>query len=106
MTRSARPSPLLALAALAAAAAPLPAAAEGQLRCGERERIVAHLERKYGETRRSIGLQQDSRLVEVFANAESGSWTILITTPHGVSCLIAAGSAYQGLAPVAVGEPA
>lgn len=28
-----------------------------QAACGERQQIIAELERKYGETRRSIGLQ-------------------------------------------------
>ncbi len=47
--------------------------------CGERAAIVAQLERKYGETRRSIGLQQGHAVVEVYASDKTGSWTILVT---------------------------
>jgi hypothetical protein len=83
------------LAAVAAALAGGPA--EAQMVCGEREAIVAQLERKYGETRRSIGLQQDRALVEVYASEKTGSWTILVTDTAGKSCLMAAGEAFEAL---------
>lgn len=85
---------LLAIAGLAVSAGPADAQ---QMRCGKRDKVVGHLASKYGETRHSIGLQQGRGVVELFANAESGSWTILLTTPQGVSCLIASGDAYQAL---------
>ena len=69
--------------------------AGAQMVCGEREDIVAQLKNKYGETRRSVGLQQGRGIVEVFANGDSGSWTILVTNPQGKTCLMAAGEAFQ-----------
>ncbi|WP_285672108.1 hypothetical protein [Paralimibaculum aggregatum] len=100
MKRAVRPTiSLLATLGLAAAlgAATAPPAQAQQMRCGPRAKIVAHLEKKYGETRHSVGLQQGRGLVEVYANADSGSWTILLTTPQGLSCLMAAGDAYQAM---------
>lgn len=63
--------------------------------CGKRAKIVERLEAKYGETRQSMGLAQNNGVVEVFASDESGTWTIVITLPNGMTCLVAAGNAFQ-----------
>lgn len=84
----------LAVAAIAAVGG---SAAAAQMVCGERKAIVAQLERKYGETRRSIGLQQGRGVVEVYASDKTGSWTILVTNTEGKSCLMAAGEAFEAL---------
>jgi hypothetical protein len=69
-------------------------AALGQTpQCGPRDAVSAHLAERYGETRRSTGLAQNT-VVEVYASAETGSWTIAITTPDGRMCLVAAGQNY------------
>jgi hypothetical protein len=34
-------------------------------------------------------------LVELFASPETGSWTILVTRPDGVTCLLAAGHSIE-----------
>ena len=62
--------------------------------CGKRESIIAQLESKYKETRRSVGIQQGRGVVEVFAS-EGGTWTIIVTDTRGTSCLMAAGEAFQ-----------
>jgi hypothetical protein len=61
-----------------------------QPQCGPRDKVTTLLAEKYGETRRSTGLAQNT-VVEVYASAETGSWTIAITTPDGRMCLVAAG---------------
>lgn len=63
--------------------------------CAERALIVSRLAEHYGESRQSIGLSNDNTLVEVFASRDTGSWTIAITQPGGLTCLVAAGQAYQ-----------
>lgn len=83
--------PLAAMVLTATAAMP----AQAQMVCGKRDDIVRQLEAKYGETRRSIGLQQGRGVVEVYASEMSGSWTILVTDPRGMSCLMAAGEAFE-----------
>ena len=37
------------------------------------------------------GLQRGSAVVEVYASGDTGSWTILLSTPNGLACLLAAG---------------
>lgn len=85
--RPVRSGLLVLLAVLLAGALPAPS----QARCGQRDEVVRRLEHRHGETRRSAALQDGRGVLELFANAETGSWTILLTTPSGLSCLMAAG---------------
>lgn len=76
--------------------------------CNPRADVLAHLASKYGETRRAIGLASANQVMEIFANAESGTWTITVTQPDGVTCLVASGQSFEALAESlpAKGEPA
>jgi len=65
--------------------------------CAPRADVVAHLDQKYSETRRSIGLAANSTVMEVFASDATGTWTITITTPQGITCLIASGQSYDAV---------
>ena len=66
--------------------------------CAPHEAVVERLAEGYGETRRSIALAGDNSVVEVFASAETGTWTITVTQPGGPTCLVASGHAYETLA--------
>tara|TARA_R110000737_G_scaffold302815_1_gene309969 strand:+ start:828 stop:1190 length:363 start_codon:yes stop_codon:yes gene_type:complete len=66
--------------------------------CAPREVVVKRLASGYGETRQSIGLGTNNSMVEIFASDESGSWTITVTSPQGITCLIASGQAFETLA--------
>ena len=81
----------------------VPAHSQGGL-CGKRSAVVAQLESTHGERRVSLGIQQGKRVVETFANIETGTWTIITSTPAGVSCLIAAGQSFQLEAPAETEE--
>ncbi len=72
------------------------AEAQTQLPCADRTAVVLRLEERYGETLQSMGLHQNNSLVEVYASSETGTWTILVTRPDGVACLIAAGQMWDG----------
>ncbi len=85
-----------ALILAAALAAPLTAQAQGQ-NCGNRDTVVERLTNKYGESRQSIGMAPKGRVVEVFASAETGTWTITVTMPNGVTCLVASGQSFEEL---------
>lgn len=65
--------------------------------CGPHQAVVERLASQYGESRQSIGLGANNAVVEVFANEETGSWTITVTQPTGLSCLVAAGQSYEKL---------
>ena len=72
--------------------------AQNARNCAPREAVVDRLARKYGETRQSIGLGANNAMVEVFASDETGTWTITVTMPNGVTCLVASGQAFEELA--------
>ncbi len=65
--------------------------------CAPREDIIQRLAETYGETRRGIGIARQGSVMEVYASDSSGSWTITVTLPDGVTCLIASGHAYEDL---------
>lgn len=74
-----------------AATAP-PAFAEN---CAERSTVIERLSGRYAENLTAGGLrsdQQGSTLVEIWSSRESGTFTLLITYPNGMSCVLAAGT--------------
>ncbi|MBN2906614.1 MAG: hypothetical protein JXJ18_07900 [Rhodobacteraceae bacterium] len=84
--------------ALALLILPTTAPAQTPPQCGPRADVLATLAARYGEARQALGLAANSAVVELLANPETGSWTIIATLPSGISCLIASGEAYQALA--------
>ena len=84
-----------AATALSLLAATPAANAEETRACAERTRVVQKLAEKFGETLRSLGLHRDDGVVEVYSSEETGTWTILMTRPDGMSCLIAAGQRWE-----------
>ncbi|MEM7720345.1 MAG: hypothetical protein AAF222_14195 [Pseudomonadota bacterium] len=76
--------------------APLAAHAQGQ-NCGNRDLVVERLTTKYGESRQSIGMAPKGRVVEVYASHETGTWTITVTMPNGMTCLVASGQSFETL---------
>lgn len=86
-----RPVPLLLMFALLLA---VPSFAQ-QGQCGPRDAVARHLADKYGETRRSLGLAANNTVMEVWASAGTGSWTITVTTPQGMTCLVASGQNFE-----------
>ncbi|WP_323768982.1 hypothetical protein [Marinovum sp.] len=81
---------LLALAADRAAAQTTP-------NCAPRAAVIARLAEKYGESRQSMGLGGNNAMMELFASQDTGSWTITVTTANGITCLMAAGQAFETL---------
>ena len=85
------------LALIAGTLAPLDAAAQQPRNCAPRAVVIERLATGYGETRQSIGLGAQGAVVEVFASIETGTWTILVTTPGGMTCLAASGQSFESL---------
>ena len=75
----------------------VPASAIAQPQCAPRAVVLERLANGFGETRQSVGLAEGNRVVEVFASADSGSWTITVTLPDGTTCLVAAGQAFEAV---------
>lgn len=58
--------------------------------CGERGALVGLLKQQFGEEQEDAKLQSEQALVELFAS-EKGTWSILLSSPNGMSCVVAAG---------------
>ena len=65
-----------------------------QMACAERGEIVRALRETYGEKPVAHGLADSGVLAEIFSSPQ-GAWTIVATTPNGVSCLIGSGRSFQ-----------
>ena len=87
---------LFALSLGFAAAALIATVARAQgAQCGERTAVVERLASGYGEARQSVGLAANNSMIEVYASDATGTWTIVVTTAAGMTCLVASGTNYQ-----------
>lgn len=66
--------------------------------CAPRPVVLERLADQYGETRQSIGVASNNAVVEVFASGETGTWSITVTLPDGMTCLVASGQSFETLA--------
>ena len=64
--------------------------------CAERRAVVENLEQTYSEAPVSMGLASNGAVIEVLASP-SGSFTIILTQPNGLSCVMAAGENWEDL---------
>ena len=60
--------------------------------CAQRETVVERLETRYSEHLVARGLQSKNALMEIFGSATTGTYTVLITNPQGVSCVVGTGT--------------
>jgi len=72
--------------------------------CSERKKFTAYLSKKYNEQPKAVGLVSNSGMMEVYVS-EQGTWSILMTSPNGITCLIAAGDNWEGLKITKVDTP-
>jgi hypothetical protein len=68
---------------------------QGQAQCNDRDRVVKLLADKYEEAPIAVGVTNTGGLVEVLTTGSGATWTIIITSPKGWSCLIAAGEGWR-----------
>ncbi len=72
------------------------ASAQAQMVCGQHTDVISKLKNNYEEQPVGMGLSTDGGLIEIYSS-ENGTWTILITRPSGVACLVAAGDSWEEL---------
>ncbi len=73
--------------------------------CQDRNGMVAALAAKYGESLRGSFLGSPrsgfpGQVFEVWASDGGGSWTVIVTSPGGVSCVLGWGNDWQEHEPV------
>tara|TARA_R110002072_G_scaffold11668_18_gene52350 strand:- start:1636 stop:1971 length:336 start_codon:yes stop_codon:yes gene_type:complete len=81
------------------------AAAQFGPACNLREKVLSHLATKYSEAPVAIGVTSSGALLEVLSSNEGITWTVILTRPDGVSCLLAAGEGWRPLPPDQAAAP-
>ncbi len=65
--------------------------------CRPREAMLNWLSRKFSERPIGRGVGRKGNLVEITVNDETSTWSEIVTSPLGVSCLIRAGQGWKDL---------
>jgi len=74
------------------------APAFAQVACNNRDKIIAWLGSRYNETPVATGVSDKGALIEVLTTKDGTTWTILLTSPNGTSCIVETGQAWQSKA--------
>ena len=86
---------LITAGAAAAGFVLVSASADAAPLCNERKTVLKTLERDYGEKPVAFGITTEGALVQLVADKSRKTWTIVIHTPEGTSCLLAAGRSWK-----------
>jgi hypothetical protein len=65
--------------------------------CHNATEIAKQLSSKYEEAPVAFGLQSNGNLLQVYASENKNTWTVVSTTPNGLSCIVAAGKSWESL---------
>ncbi|WP_417517239.1 hypothetical protein [Minwuia sp.] len=78
-------------------------AAQAEMLCKDRDEVLAQLSNSYKEAPVAMGLASNGAVLEVLTSSgQDATWTILVTRPDGVSCIMATGSAWQPVERIAL----
>jgi hypothetical protein len=80
--------------AVPAVRAEAPAAAR-PLPCSDYTAVKEQLAVRYEEAPISVGLQSNGNVLQIFTSQRTGTWTVVSTTPAGVSCILAVGKSWE-----------
>ena len=69
--------------------------AMSQVPCGQRDKLFEWLAEKYKEAPIATGVSNNGRLIEVLSTHDGETWTLIVTSPDGNSCLIASGQGWR-----------
>ncbi len=70
-------------------------AAVAQVSCGQRDKIVEWLAVEYKEAPIATGVSSKGSLIEVLSTHDGDTWTVIVTSPDGDSCVIASGQGWR-----------
>ena len=74
----------------------VPASAQTAPICGERAEVIQELSDNFSEKPISMGLTSEGAILEVFASKDR-TFSVIVTMPTGMSCLIASGGNWENL---------
>lgn len=71
------------------------AAVAQELVCVPRGELIARLAEKFREVPVGVGIAQNGALLEIIASPDGSTWTLLVTSVDGTSCVTATGTDWQ-----------
>lgn len=75
-----------------------PALAEsGGQQCDTRDALIATLAEKYGEVPVAVGEHSNGNKIELVSKSGGDTWSLIVTSPEGWSCFLAAGESWREL---------
>ena len=66
-------------------------------RCEQRRTVLKYLSLEYAETPIAMGVAENGGLIEVLTSRKGDTFTIIVTSPEGETCMVAAGQDWQAL---------
>jgi len=86
----------------------IPAQAEHQLPtqsvCAQRLAILEQLENRFKQVPTALGLANNGMMVELISSPDGKTWTIILTRPNGISCLVSSGKYWTEQESIVPGE--
>lgn len=64
-------------------------------KCAQREEILSWLARAYGERPVATGVTSGDALMELARTRDGATWTLLVTSASGRTCVLAAGEGWR-----------
>lgn len=84
----------------------LPTVASAQIQmlmdCGDRNKGITELKNRFAEEPVAMGLSSGGEVIEVF-KSDTGTFSIIVTRPDGISCLLLSGENWEQLPVQSVG---
>ena len=74
-----------------------PTSAAAQQVCAEHAEVVKLLGAKHAEIQVALGLAANGGVVEIFSTKDGATWTMVITMPNGITCMMASGESWESM---------
>lgn len=79
--------------------------AQATMRCYDRDQLRTGLASRYGEIRVAVGIDMGGNPVEIYASAETGTWTLVVLMPPDMACMLIGGGYFEILDEMALLDP-
>ncbi len=76
---------------------PTAATVKAQPVCMPHDDFRVELHRNFSESPVAIAIASNGALIELYANHDRSSWTLVMTRPAGISCVLVAGEEWNDL---------
>jgi hypothetical protein len=63
--------------------------------CDQRGNVLRGFAEKYREAPVALGVTSGGNLIEVLATGDGATWSLIITDPQGLTCLVASGEGWR-----------